>query len=109
MVIGSIAAFAVFLTAGSSGGAVVSDKERDKVRSTCISDVMRLCPREASARDRAGVRACLKANFAKTSLACQSSLQAVAAERGSRTGQKPLPARPAAPTRSTASPQSPKS
>lgn len=109
MIIGSIATMAVFLTTASTGDAAVSDEERNRIRGACMADVMRLCPREASARDRVAVRACLKANFAKTSQSCQSSLRAVAAEREGQSKPNQTPARPPSPPRAPSAPPAPKS
>jgi len=77
----SIAMAVLFMLAASPGESTPTTKQRDDVRKACMADVMRLCPREASARDRQGVRACLKANFAKTSQACQTSLKTASADR----------------------------
>ena len=77
----SITAAVLLITAASAGESTPTTKQRDDVRKACMSDVMRLCPREASARDRQGVRACLKANFSKTSQACQTTLRNAAGER----------------------------
>lgn len=73
----SIATAVLILGTTSPAAAAPSAKQRDEVRKACMADVMRLCPREAAARDRLGIRACLKANVSKTSQACQSSLRAV--------------------------------
>ena len=75
----SITAAVGFIIAASAGESTPTTKQRDDVRKACMSDVMRLCPREASARDRQGVRACLKANFSKTSQVCQTSLRTAGA------------------------------
>jgi hypothetical protein len=77
----SITTAVLLITAASAGESTPTTKQRDDVRKACMSDVMRLCPREASARDRQGVRACLKANFSKTSQACQTSLRTAGADR----------------------------
>jgi hypothetical protein len=77
----SITAAVLFIIGASAGESTPTIKQRDDVRKACMSDVMRLCPREASARDRQGVRACLKANFSKTSQACQTSLRTAGADR----------------------------
>jgi hypothetical protein len=77
----SIAASILSVLAASPGEATPTTKQRDDVRKACMADVMRLCPREASARDREGVRACLKANFSRTSQACQTSLRTAGADR----------------------------
>jgi hypothetical protein len=69
------------MLAASPGDGTPTTKQRDDVRKACVSDVMRLCPREASARDRQGVRACLKANLSKASQACQTSLRTAGADR----------------------------
>jgi hypothetical protein len=76
-----IAASILSVLAASPGESTPTTKQRDDVRRACLADVMRLCPREASARDRQGVRACLKANFSKTSQACQTSLRTAGADR----------------------------
>eukprot|EP01041_Mallomonas_annulata_P033095 gene33095-55670_t len=65
----------------SPGESTPTMKQRDDVRKACMADVMRLCAREASARDRQGVRTCLKANFSKTSQACQTTLRNAAGDR----------------------------
>ncbi len=78
----SLATAILMMAAPSSGEEMTKAKQRDEVRKACMADVMRLCPREAAARDRQGVRACLKAKVSKTSQECQSRLQAAAAERG---------------------------
>ena len=77
----SSATAVLVMTIASPGESVPSAKQRDEVRKACLADVIRFCPREAAARDRQGIRACLKANFSMTSQACQSSLRAVAADR----------------------------
>jgi hypothetical protein len=77
----TIAMAVLIMAAASPSDGTTTTKQRDDVRKACVSDVMRLCPREASARDRQGVRACLKANFSKTSQACQTSLRAAGADR----------------------------
>ena len=69
------------MLAASPGESTPTTKQRDDVRKACMSDVMRLCPREASARDRQGVRACLKAYLSKTTQACQTSLRTAGADR----------------------------
>lgn len=77
----SIAASVLSMLAASPGESTPTTKQRDQVRKACMADVMHLCPREASARDRQGVRACLKANLSKTSQACQTSLRTAGADR----------------------------
>ena len=77
----NIAASILSGLAASAGESTPTTKQRDDVRKACMSDVMRLCPREASARDRQGVRACLKANLSKTSQACQTSLRTAGSDR----------------------------
>jgi len=77
----SIVSAVLIMTTASPGESIPSAKQRDGVRKACMADVMRLCPKEAAARDRQGVRACLKANFSKTSQACQSGLRSVATGR----------------------------
>jgi hypothetical protein len=76
-----VAASFLSILGASAGESTPTTKQRDDVRKACMSDVMRLCAREASARDRQGVRACLKANFSKTSQACQTSLRTAGADR----------------------------
>jgi hypothetical protein len=76
-----IAASILSVLAASPGESTPTTKQRDDVRRACMADVMRLCPREASARDRQGVRTCLKANLSKTSQACQTTLGNAAGER----------------------------
>ena len=76
-----IAASILSALAASPGESTPTAKQRDDVRKACMADVMRLCPREASARDRQGVRACLKANLSKTSQTCQTSLRSAGADR----------------------------
>lgn len=92
----SVATAILMMAAPSSGEALPNAKQRDEVRKACMADVMRLCPREAAARDRDGVRACLKANVSKTSQECQSRLRAAAAERQAQGSSS----RPRAPDRS---------
>ena len=77
----SIAAAFLSMLAAGQGESTPTTNQRDDVRKACMADVMRLCPREASARDRQGVRACLKANFSKTSQRCQTTLGNAAGER----------------------------
>lgn len=76
----SIAAVFLSMLSAGQGESTPTTKQRDNVRKACMADVMRLCPREASARDREGVRACLKANFSKTSQTCQTSLRTAGAD-----------------------------
>jgi hypothetical protein len=40
------------------------------IRHACDGDVRRLCPKEYAARDRAGIRACMKTNWTQISAAC---------------------------------------
>lgn len=77
----SIAAAVLSLLVASPGERTPTTKQRDDVRKACMADVMRLCPLEASARDRQGVRTCLKANLSKTSQECQTSLRKAGADR----------------------------
>ncbi len=88
----SIAAAVLTMLAASPNESTPTTKKRDDIRKACMADVMRLCPREASARDRQGVRACLKANLSKTSQVCQTSLRAAGADRetqGSSSNPRP--------------------
>jgi hypothetical protein len=77
----SVATAILILTTVSSGEGAPNAKQRDDVRKACMADVMRLCPSEAAARDRQGIRACLKTNFSKASQGCQSSLRAASTDR----------------------------
>jgi hypothetical protein len=93
----SIAMAVLTMAAASVGENTPTTKQRDDVRKACMADIMRLCPREASARDRQGIRACLKANFSKTSQACQTSLRAAGADRETQNSSS----RPSSSDRST--------
>ncbi len=81
MIISSIATAVLIMTSANPGESAPSNKQRDSVRKACMADVMRHCPRQAAARDRMGVRACLTTHFSKTSQECQSNLRAVQASR----------------------------
>lgn len=105
MIVQGIAGFAFIFTAASLNEVVLNDKQQDQVRSACMADIVRLCPREFSTGDRYGVRSCLRANLAKTSRTCQASVRAITPERN----PPKEPKRQTAPTRGAVEASAPKS
>jgi hypothetical protein len=47
-----------------------ADTPSAAVRRACDADVRRLCPKEYAVRDRAGIGACMKANWTAISVGC---------------------------------------
>lgn len=61
------------------------------VRTACWSDIQRLCATELAARNREGIRTCMRTNLRQLSPECRS---AVMAARAAQRPDRPPPARP---------------
>jgi len=58
--------------------------QRLAARDACMASAKLLCPTQAAARDRDGVKACLVKNLDKVTPACATALKAVLAAQGAK-------------------------
>jgi hypothetical protein len=67
----------LIVTIGAAAGPAQADAGAEATqRAACKRDAIALCPLQAIARDRAGVRDCLVRNVAKISDACRGVVKA---------------------------------
>ena len=74
------------LSSPQAAGAVSAQTFAQKLaaRDACMTSAQSLCPKEAAARDRDAVKACLVKNLDKVTPACATALKAVLAAQGAK-------------------------
>lgn len=80
-------AIILFLAASAAGAQTAPPPPRVACKPSALS----LCPSEAKAGDRAGVRACLIKNFDKVTPECQAAMKAARARGMGATPDAPPP------------------